>query len=383
MRQPPEAPGVPGQHRKARNPREAGMTTVRVSTFVSALVSATVIAAAAGGAPAAQDLESFYKAKQIKLMVGSSAGGGYDTYARTIARHMGNFIPGKPGFVVQNMPGGSSRKVANFLYNVAPKDGSVIAAVFSGIPAEPLMNPKLVKFDARKFNWIGSAARDSQAGMVWHTAPVQTLSDVLSREMIVGASGGATWDFPMLSNAILGTKFKIIAGYSGTKEIALAMERGEVQGNAGTTWSSIKTQHPDWLRDKKIRVFVQYTTSPHPELPDVPLMIGLAKSDADRQALMLSFARQDFARPYVAPPELPADRIKALRDAFDATMADKAFLEDAAKRRIEIAPLKASEMMALITEIYETPPEVVARVQEIVTVGQKQLKAAKKAKKKN
>jgi tripartite-type tricarboxylate transporter receptor subunit TctC len=295
---------------------------------------------------------------------------------------MGNFIPGKPGFVIQNMPGGSSRKAANYLYNIAPKDGSAIAAVFSGIPAEPLMNPTSVKFDARKFNWIGSAARDSQAGMVWHTAPAQTLQDVMTKEMIVGSSGGATWDFPMLANAILGTKFKIIAGYSGTKEIGLAMERGEVQGNAGTTWSSIKTQHANWLKEKKIRVFVQYTTKPHPELPDVPLMISLAKTEADRQALMLSFARQDFARPYVAPPDLPADRIKALRAAFDTTMEDKAFLEEAAKRRIEIAPLKASEMAALIDEIYKTPAEVVARVQNIVTVGEKQLQAAKAAKKK-
>jgi hypothetical protein len=186
----------------------------------------------------------------------------------------------------------------------------------------------------------------------------------------------------MLANAILGTKFKIIAGYSGTKEIALAMERGEVQGNAGTTWSSIKTQHPDWLKEKKIRVFVQYTTKPHPELPDVPLMISLAKTEADRQALMLSFARQDFARPYVAPPGLPAERVKALRTAFNSTMKDTAFLADAKKRRIEIVPLTASEMTALIDDIYKTPPDVVARVQNIVTVGQKQLKAAKKAKKK-
>jgi tripartite-type tricarboxylate transporter receptor subunit TctC len=347
--------------------------------FVCALLATGTITPFAADA---QSVESFYRGKTIKLIVGSSAGGGYDTYARTVARHMGNFIPGKPSIIIQNMPGGSSRAAANHLYNVAPKDGTVIAAVFSGIPAEPLMNPKSVKFDARKFNWIGSAARDSQAGMVWTNAPAQTLQDVLTKEMIVGSSGGATWDFPMLSNAILGTKFKIIAGYSGTKEIGLAMERGEVQGNAGTTWSSIKTQHSNWLKEKKIRVFVQYTTKPHPELPDVPLMISLAKSEADRQALMLSFARQDFARPYVAPPGLPADRVKALRTAFDTTMEDKVFLDDATKRRIEIAPLKAAEMMALIDEIYKTPPDVVARVQEIVTVSDTQLKAAKKAKKK-
>ncbi|MFT5539421.1 MAG: tripartite-type tricarboxylate transporter receptor subunit TctC [Alphaproteobacteria bacterium] len=329
---------------------------------------------------AAQDVMSFYKGKQIKLIIGSSAGGGYDTYGRVIARHMGKHIPGKPRFVVQNMPGSSSRKAANYLYNIAPKDGTAIAGTFSGIPAEPLMNPSVVKFDALKFNWIGSAARDAQAGMVWTTAPAQTLNDVMTKEMIVGASGGATHDFPMLANAILGTKFKIIAGYKGTKGIGLAMERGEVQGNAGTTWSSIKTQHTDWLKQKKIRVFVQYGRTRHPELPDVPLMIDLAKSEADRQALNLSFARQDFARPYVAPPALPAARIKALRSAFNATMVDQAFLKDAAKRRIEIAPLKAEEMIALIKNIYATPPEVVARVQNIVSVSKKRQKKAKKKK---
>jgi tripartite-type tricarboxylate transporter receptor subunit TctC len=346
----------------------------RITSAVAVLAVAAIIPAAAS----AQSVQSFYTGKTIRLIVGSSAGGGYDTYARVIARHMGNFIPGKPGMVVQNMPGGSSRAAANHIYNVAPRDGTVMAAVFSGIPAEPLMNPKSAKFDALKFTWIGSAARDSQAGMVWHTAPAQTLQDVLTKEMIVGSSGGATYDFPMLANAILGTKFKIISGYKGTKEIGLSMERGEVQGNAGTTWSSIKTQHTDWLKEKKIKVFVQYSRTAHPELPNVPVMLSLAKTEADRQALNLAFARQDFARPYVAPPSLPADRAKALRDGFNTTMADKTFLDDATKRRLEIIPLKAEEMIALIEDIYKTPKDVIARVQEIINVDA----AARKKKKK-
>ena len=351
------------------NPFHARSVSTALALAVAALVPATA---------SAQSVESFYHGKSIRLIIGSSAGGGYDTYGRVIARHMGNFIPGKPGMVVQNMPGGSSRAAANHVYNVAKRDGTVMAAVFSGIPADPLMNPKSAKYDALKFTWIGSAARDSQAGMVWHTAPAQTLQDVLKMEMIVGSSGGATYDFPMLSNAILGTKFKIISGYKGTKEIGLSMERGEVQGNAGTTWSSIKTQHTDWLKDKKIRVFVQYSRTPHPEIPDVPVMLSLAKNEADRQALNLAFARQDFARPYVAPPALPADRTAALRSAFNTTMADKVFLDDAAKRRLEIAPLKAEEMVALIEEIYKTPKDVVERVQNIINVDA----AAKKKKKK-
>lgn len=354
------------------------MTSLKARITSAAALLATAMAVPA--VASAQSTEPFFHGKTIKLIVGSSAGGGYDTYARVIVRHMGNFIPGKPGMVVQNMPGGSSRAAANHLYNIAPRDGTVMAAVFSGIPAEPLMNPKAAKFDALKFTWIGSAARDSQAGMVWHTAPTQTLQDVLSKEMIVGSSGGATYDFPMLSNAILGTKFKIISGYKGTREIGLAMERGEVQGNAGTTWSSIQTQHTDWLKEKKIRVFVQYSSKPHPDIPDVPVMLSLAKTDADRQALNLAFARQDFARPYVAPPALPADRAKALRTAFNAIMTDKAFLDEANKRHLEITPLKAEEMIALIEEIYKTPKDVVERVQQIINVD---AAAQKKAKKKN
>lgn len=347
-----------------------------------ASAAALAIVAAAPGQAQAQSVEQFYTGKTIRMIVGSSAGGGYDTYARVISRHMGRFIPGNPNFVIQNMPGGSSRAAANHLYIVAPRDGTVMAAVFSGIPAEPLMNPKLVKFDARKFTWIGSATRDSQIGIVMSTAPVTTLQQLMTKEMIVGSSGGATFDFPMLANAIIGTKFKIISGYSGTKEIGLAMERGEVQGNGGTTWSSAKTQHSDWLKDKKIKVFVQYSREPHPELPDVPVLLSLAKTEADRQALNLSFSRQDFARPYVAPPDLPADRAAALRASFNKTMADKTFLNEAAKRRIEIDPINAEKLMALIDEIYKTPPDVVARVQQIVDVSNAKAKAEAAAKKK-
>ncbi|MFM2129244.1 MAG: hypothetical protein RL477_790 [Pseudomonadota bacterium] len=361
---------------KARTRSAATALALGAALLVPALGAALLVPAAAS----AQSLEQFYSGKTIRIIVGSSAGGGYDTYARVIVRHMGNFIPGKPGMVVQNMPGGSSRAAANHIYNVAPRDGTVIAAVFSGIPAEPLMNPKAAKFDALKITWIGSAARDSQAGMVWHTAPAQTLQDVLAKEMIVGSSGGATYDFPMLANAILGTKFKIISGYKGTKEIGLAMERGEVQGNGGTTWSSIQTQHTDWLKEKKIRVFVQYSSKPHPDIPDVPLMLSLAKTEADRQALNLAFSRQDFARPYVAPPALPADRTRALREAFNTTMADKAFLAEATKRHLEITPLKAEEMIALIEEIYKTPKDVVARVQEIINVDAAMQKKAQQKK---
>jgi tripartite-type tricarboxylate transporter receptor subunit TctC len=326
-------------------------------------VTALVLAAGADGAVQAAD---FYKGKRIQFLVGSSSGGGYDTFARVLARHYGKHIAGNPTFIVQNIPGASSRKVADYIYNKAPKDGTAIAAVFSGIPTEPLVNPDKVHFDARKFTWIGSANRGTFVGFVWATAPVTTLEGLKTKEMIVGASGGATYDYPALANELLGLNFKIISGYTGTKQIGLAMERGEVHGNAGTTWASIKTQHTNWLKEKKIKVFVQYGRTKHPELQDVPKMRDLAKNEADRQALNLMYVRQEYQRPYIAPPGLPADRVKLLRTAFDATMKDAAYLDEAKKRRLEIAPLSGAEVEALIAEVYKTPKPVVERVRAIL-----------------
>ncbi|HSR55107.1 MAG TPA: tripartite tricarboxylate transporter substrate-binding protein [Alphaproteobacteria bacterium] len=334
------------------------------SRSICAVGLAAVVCAA--GTPSSAQADDFYKGKRVQFLVGSSAGGGYDTFARVLARHYGNHIPGNPSFVVQNMPGASSRKVADLMYNKAPKDGSTIAAVFSGIPTEPLVNPDKVHFDARKFNWIGSANRGTFVGFVWATAPVTTLEGLKTKEMIVGASGGATYDYPALANELLNLNFKIISGYTGTKQIGLAMERGEVHGNAGTTWASIKTQHTDWLKAKKIKVFVQYGRERNPELADVPLMIDLAKNEADRQALNLMYVRQEYQRPYIAPPGVPADRVKLLRTAFNATMKDPAYLADAKKRRLDIAPLTGEEIDALIAEVYKTPKSVVERVREIL-----------------
>jgi len=340
-----------------------------------ASLAALLLAAAAGGPAQADD---FYKGKRIKFLVGSSSGGGYDTFARVLARHYGKHLAGNPSFIVQNMPGASSRRVANFIYNKAPKDGTTIAGVFSGIPTEPLVNPDKAHFDARKFTWIGSANKGTFVGFVWGTAPVTTLEGLKTKQMIVGASGGATYDFPALANELLGLNFKIISGYTGTKAIGLAMERGEVHGNAGTTWASIKTQHPGWLKDQKVKVFVQYARDKHPELADVPQMMDLAKNDNDRQALNLMYVRQEYQRPYIAPPGLPADRVKILRAGFNATVKDPAYLDDAKKRRLEIAPLTGEQIEALIAEVYKTPKAVVDRVRAILAKRPKRPKRKKK-----
>jgi tripartite-type tricarboxylate transporter receptor subunit TctC len=315
---------------------------------------------------AAADAADFYKGKQLTIIVGSSSGGGYDTYGRAISRHIGRFLPGHPTVLVQNMPGAGSVKATNYLYNVAPKDGTVIAAVFSGIPAQPLIDPHGVQFDVRKFTWLGSAAQSTFVGYVWHTAPVQTLEQLKTQEMIVGSSGGATREFPMISNAVLGLKFKIVEGYKGTNETGLAVERGEVQGDGGITWDSLEAQHFQWLQDKKIRVFVQYGSEPNPELKDVPLMLSLAKTKEDRQALNLEFSRGDFARPYIAPPSLPKDRVKELRTAFMDTMKDKAYIADAKKLHLDVNAISGEKVDALIAELYQTPKSAVERVRKVI-----------------
>jgi tripartite-type tricarboxylate transporter receptor subunit TctC len=336
----------------------------RLSRYVTAVALAGAFLISAG--IVAADAADFYQGKQLTIIVGSSSGGGYDTYARAISRHISRFLPGKPTVVVQNMPGAGSVKASNYLYNVAPKDGTAIAAVFSGIPAQPLIDPSGVKFDVRKFTWLGSAAQSTFVGYVWHTAPVQSLEQLKTQEMIVGSSGGATREFPMISDAVLGLKFKIVEGYKGTNETGLAVERGEVQGDAGITWDSLEAQHYQWLKDKKIRVFVQYGSEPNPELKDVPLMMSLAKTKADRQALNLEFSRGDFARPYIAPPGLPTDRVKMLRTAFMDTMKDKAYVADAKKLHLDVNAIPGEKVDALIAELYETPQSAVERVRKVI-----------------
>lgn len=321
----------------------------------------------------AQSVKKFYTDRKISFLVGFGAGGGYDAYARTISRHMGKHIPGNPTLVVQNMPGAGSLKLANHLYNVAPKDGSVIGSFASGIPTAPLLNPNKAKFNAANFTWLGSANKEIYIAVVWHKSPVQTLDALKRKTLIVGATGpgAATDDFPTLVNAILGLKFKLVKGYKGTKRIYLAMERGEVHGVAGTTWTSVSSRLPTWVRDKKIKVIVQYSKEKHPALPHVPSIFDLVKTEKDRKALNLLFARQAYGRPYVAPPGLPKDRAQALQRGFMATMKDPAFLADAKKRRLEINPLPGAAVAKLVSEVYKTPKAIVDRVRGILTEGRK------------
>jgi tripartite-type tricarboxylate transporter receptor subunit TctC len=331
-----------------------------------ALFSALWLALLAPPAMAQDDVAAFYKDKTLRVVVGVAVGSGYDLNARTLARHIGAHIPGNPQVIVQNQPGAGSLTMTNTLYASGPFDGTVIGAPFNGMPTAPLLQPNGVRFDPTKLNWIGSTNRETHVTYVWHTAPAQSLDDLKTKELVVGAQAPGTtqYDFPILGNDLFGWKFRVVKGYDGTPKIHLAMESGEVQGVGATSWTTLKAINSNWLEDKKIKVIAQWGLRKHPDLPDVPLVLDLAKTDADRQALLLGLARLDFGRPFFVPPGVPANRVEALRRAFDATMKDPAFLAEAEKLKLDIDPLSGAQVAELVAQVAATPPDVAARVRE-------------------
>jgi tripartite-type tricarboxylate transporter receptor subunit TctC len=316
-------------------------------------------------APAAA-AEAYFKDKQIRLIVGSAPGGGYDAYGRLLAQFMKQHIPGNPAVIVQNMPGAGSLVAANYIYNVAPKDGTFIGAVNAMLATDPLVYPERVKFDPRQFRWLGSALRENHVGVAWHLSRVRSFDDVLKNELIVAGTGGATNFYPLFVDAILGAKIKMIPGYQGTKQGMLAMERGEVGGNVGITWASVKATNGSWLRDDRIRVFVQFGMKKHPELPEVSWIYDYARSDDDRAAMDLAFSNSEFGRPFVAPPGVPDEVVEILRNGFEDTMRDPEFRAEAEKRQLDLEITRGSEIQSLIEKIYRTSPAVVERVRKIV-----------------
>jgi tripartite-type tricarboxylate transporter receptor subunit TctC len=314
------------------------------------------------------DVAAFYRGRQLRIVVGTAAGGGYDLFARAVARHIGGHIPGNPAVIVQNLPAAGGMVMTNQLYASAPRDGSVIGAPINGIPTAPLLAPAGAHFNATRLIWLGSTNREPYVAFVWRTAPVQSLADLRTRELIVGATAPGTTmvDFPLLTNDILGTKFRIVRGYEGTPQINTAIERGELEGQGGIGWAAVKAQVPQWITERKIKVIAQYGLKRHPDLADVPTMLELVTRDPDRQALTMLFARTEYGRPYFLPPEVPAARVEALRRAFDATMRDPAFVADAAKLQLEIDPMTGEAVQALVGDLAATPPDVVARVRAIL-----------------
>lgn len=335
---------------------------------VGAVVLAGGIAAVSvpGGAQA-DAVSNFYKNKRITVYIGYAAGGGYDRYGRVLARNMGKFIPGKPRMIAKNMPGAGSIVLANALYNVLPKDGTAIGIIGRGVPMEPLFGRKGPKFDATKFNWIGSMNNEVSTCVAYYTSGFKSIQDTMKREMILAATaqGSDGVDFPLALNNVLGTKFKLITGYPGGATLQLAQERGEAQGRCGWSWSSIKATRPQWIKEGKLKILLQLALKKHPEIPaDVPLVMDLAKNDTDRAVLRLIFARQAMGRPFLAPPKVPADRVAALRAAFDAMVRDPQVKSMAAKTKLEVEPISGKEIEDMLKQIYASPPEIVKAAAE-------------------
>jgi tripartite-type tricarboxylate transporter receptor subunit TctC len=332
-----------------------------------AFIGAGALAILAAAPAQAAGISSFYDGKTVNMYIGYSAGGGYDAYARLVARHMARHIPGAAEVVPNNMPGAGSLRMTNWLFNAAPKDGTAFGAPGRGVAFEPLLGDG-AQYDSTRFNWIGSANNEVSVCVAWHTTGIKTIEDARQRELIVGGTGGAadTDQFPKVLNAVFGTKMRLVAGYPGGNDINMAMERGEVQGRCGWSWSSVVSTRANWLKENQINILVQLSMKKHPDLPNVPLVLDLARNQEETQMLRLVFARQAMGRPFVAPPDVPADRVKILRDAFMATMKDKQFLAEAAKGQIEIDPVSGEEVQNIVREAYATPADLVKRVAAIV-----------------
>jgi len=334
------------------------------------LAFVTLLLLAACGAAAAQNgVEAFYKGKTVTIVVGSSAGGGYDLYGRLIARHLGRHLPGNPSVVVSNMPGAASNVAAAYIYNLAAKDGTFIGAIFMGAVVEPLFGQKpRATHDTSKFNYIGNANKDVYVCFVRMDAPAKTFGDAFNRELVLGgtAEGASTRDFPVMLKNLLGVKFKIVAGYAGSHEINLAIEKGEVQGGCGETWSSVAATYPHWFRDKIVKVLVQEDTEGYPELnrQGVPLTRDFAATDEQRQILDLVYSQTTFGRPYVVAPEVPKERVEALRKAFMETMQDADLKTEAKRMGVDIMPIAGEELQSKIARMFAAPKDLIEKAKQ-------------------
>jgi tripartite-type tricarboxylate transporter receptor subunit TctC len=314
--------------------------------------------------------DEFYKGRKIDIIIGYSAGGTYDAIGRLLSRHMPKYIAGSPTIIPQNLPGSGSIKAILTLYTVAPKDGTTLAMITRGYPIEPLFYPEQAKYDPSRFNPIGSTSKEVSVGVVWHTKPFRNLADLQERELVVGATGSTddTGRFPMILKNLTGAKIKVVQGYPGGNNVTQAMEAGEVDGRFGWSWGSVKSRSREWLADKKIRILIQMAHEKAKDLPDVPLIMDLARTDIDRQALELAFAPQTIAWPLVAPPDVPKDRVTLLRRAFDQTMKDPQFIAEAEKLAIEIDPVTGEEMQNVVVRITSLPRSAVDRALALTTI---------------
>ena len=334
------------------------------------ILTAFALITSATGAQA-QSVEEFYKGKTITIVTSTGPGGAYDLAARTISHYMGKYIPGAPQFVIKNMPGGGHVLATNYMYTTAPKDGTYIATVSNGIPTHQVLDGKGVRFDASKFNWLGSTGISNLLTVSWHTSPVKTISDVLKTEIITGATGtgSGTYMYPSVMNSVIGTKFKIVLGYTSSQEVDLAMERGEVAARSGASYRGFLAEHPDWIRSGKLNVLTQVGAVREPDLPNVPLMEELGRTEPERKLLALVSSPVALGRPYLTAPEVPADRVEALRRAFDQVMKDPEFLAEAKKLELDLNPLTGEKVLEIVKATIDAPPDILAKAKDALQSG--------------
>jgi hypothetical protein len=342
------------------------MSGAAAKNLLVALAAAALLTLPA--ASAADEASNFYRGKTITVVVGFGAGGGYDIYARLLAHHLGNHIAGAPNVVAQNMEGAGSVRAANYVYSVAPKDGTVIAAVNQNMPMYQMLGGAGAQFNAAQINWLGSMAYSNGTLYTWYQSGIRTLADAKSRDVLVGGVGTTSdsYIYPTLINGLLGTRFKVINGYAGTKEIHLALERGEVMGRGGNTWASLTSSNQDWVDQKKINLLVQIGFKSEPEIGQVPLLIDLVNTPEEKQIVTVVTLPTALGYTNWLAPEVPAGRMKLLREAYDATMRDQAFLEEAGKHAMMIRSQTGAEIAALIKQAASVPKPVLDRTAQLL-----------------
>lgn len=339
----------------------------RATLLFGALGGAVLLGAGTMAATQVQAADNFFAGKTVRMIIGFGPGGGYDRWARAIARHIGDHLPGKPNVVPQNMPGAGSYVAASYIYNVAPKDGTVIGEIARDAAIGPLTGEPGAKFDPLKISWLGSPTTETNICISYKTAKVKTVGELFKHQLIVGDTGPGTGTrtYPKVLNAILGTKFKLVGGYHSSVNVFLAMERGEVQGIC-ESYSSVHRRRPDWIKNHTINILFQGSTEPDPDLKGIPFILDYAKTKSQKQALRFTYAGQGIGRPFVAPPGLAPERLKELRDAFNETMKDPAFLADAKRSKLDVRPKTGQQLLAIMKELYETPKPLIQKIAAMV-----------------
>ncbi len=333
-----------------------------------AALTTALLAATSTTAFAQTDVAEFYRGKTVRLVIGYGAGGGYDVYAKMLARFLGEHIPGKPTVIAQNMPGAGSRNAANWLFKVAPKDGTVLAVLSQATPADQALGQPGIQFDARQFNWIGNMVMVNNIMITWAESGVRTIDDAKKRSVAIGATGASSPSviYPTVANNLFGTQFKIVSGYPGGGDIMIALERREVDGRGSNSWASLKANNPAWIKDNKVNILFQVGPHREPDLPGPPLLTELAQNEEQKQILEVVSGDAAIGRPVLTAPDVPAERVRALRKAFDDVMRDPAFQEAAKKAQMYFNPMGGEELQKIVNRIVSPSPQVIEKVKEAI-----------------